>query len=1184
MYSWTDEQKKAIEAFGTPVIVSAAAGSGKTAVLVERTVSILCDESKNIPADSLLAVTFTNDAAAQMCEKLSAEIDLRADKEPENAWIQRQQALLKLAEIETINSFCFGMVKDNLSETDFQSGVRIIEENEAGMMTDRALTEVLEREYAERPENMEDLISVFCRENDSNLRRLILQLYRFLRTLPFKDVWISKTLRSFRDGSFGEEILNTLNKKISEKRKSLLELSRQLERLADMLEYHSAVKSAMKENAATAKAAIDCTRELDFSEILDISKNITWRALTGRQKKEEKELQSETELSIYESAKELNTQLKDEFKELSRLCLISKEDIISEAEMNADYLEKLFDICKKLEDEVYEKKVEKNALDFSDTELLTVKLLIDCDENGRLERTPLCKEIVGSGRFKIILIDEFQDVNDLQEVIFKAISDTEDLSEIGKNVFAVGDMKQAIYRFRQANPMIFTRTRERGKNPDSPVRELLLRKNFRSRGAVLDFCNYIFSSLMSESLGETEYTDEEKLFLGSDYITPDKPVEIILTESGDEDINEVEFIAAARKIRRMIDEKEQVKDGEGFRCCRPSDFCILTRKNVAASDITEIFAAEGLKVLSSEASGYLKSREISLLLNLLAIISNPMQDVPLASVMLSPILGFTDDEIASLRLLSSDSRLYKIVLGVTSGDYPAEEELFKKCLETESLIKRLGVYSSGMTLTRLIRKIYDVTDIFSLASSYEDAEQKCANLYLLLEYARSYEQSSPDGAAGFLRFIDYISESGGDFEQALSVTETGDAVAVKTIHRSKGLEYPFVILCQTGRTFNRTDLNGALQLSSEHGAGLRFLDYSTLTKRPTAFWEYIREINNSEMMSEELRLLYVALTRAKERLIIMLEMSEKNIKRAESFSYSIQSHRVPAETAKKADCVSDWLLMALLKHPGFTALRSKLSAAPYADRSELPDIKVSPMPKKSDISLSSDAVISKPVPGLAEDLIRIFSQKTDSRLTETEAKLTVSEIVKDDALSFFPQVPGLDESLEEFSAAKKGTLTHRFMQYCDFDLAKADCEKEIKRLTDLGIFTHHESEAIERKSVEGFFASEIYKRLEKSGNILRERRFIVKFDDIETEKELNELYNGTDGMLQGVADCLFEEPDGYVLVDYKTDRVKTVNELSERYALQISLYKAAFAAILDKPIKCGYIYSFRLGEGIEISC
>lgn len=1184
MYNWTDEQLAAINAMGSPIIVSAAAGSGKTAVLVERTIRLLCDPKLNIPADTLLAVTFTNDAASQMSQKLSQEIDLRAELDPDNEWIQRQQALLRLAEITTINAFCYNIVKDNLSDTDFQSGVRILEENETNMLTDRALTAVLETEYSDHPEEMEELISLFCRENDVTLRKMILQLYRFLRSLPFQKHWTDGIIRSLRDGSKVREVLAYFDDCAREETGLIQSTLFRLRSCAEALEFHSAAKRALLENCAIAEAILEKIGQATRDETAKVLGELKWKAMSGAQTKIEKESKSELEEGLYRAAGECNAHLKKQFEELAELYRFSEESTYADAEKIAASFEKLVRLCELLEDEVHRMKVERNALDFADTELICVSLLTKCDESGVITRTPLAKEIVSSKRYKVILIDEFQDVNNLQEVIFKAISDTDDLSEIGKNVFVVGDVKQAIYRFRQANPLIFMNTRAQGKSDKSCVRELLLTRNFRSRGSVLEFCNYVFGALMSERLGEINYTADEALVRGFDFVTPDEPTEIIVVnDDGSEEFSTVEFTAVARRIRQMLNDGVEVQDGETLRLCRPSDFCVLSRTNVSGSEISEIFASEGLKILSNDTSGYLKSREISVLLNLLAIVSNPMQDVPLASVMLSPIMGFSDDELASIRLFSRKDKLYKVMLAVSKGEYSADETLVKKCTDAVALLKRLGIYASGLTLTRLIRRIYDVTDIFAIASAYEDAEQKCANLYLLLEYARGYEQSSPDGIAGFLRYIDYISKSGGDFEQALTVTEADDAVVIKTVHRSKGLEYPFVFLCQTKKRFNQTDLNGAMQLNLQKGVGLGFLDYSTLLKHPTAFREYVKNANKSELLSEELRLLYVALTRAKERLFIVLDLSDKAIKRAAELSYEIDSYHIPSAVAQKAVCTADWLLLALMKHPGFTALRSKLDQSIYCDREEiLPKINVCTMPQSAAQELKADGEEAVADPELVEELVDNFSAHSSDRMTKNEAKLTVSEIVKDNALTFFPRVPSLDESLEEFTAAQRGTITHRFMQYCDFSRASVDLESEIERLTAGNIFTMREAEAINRSSVAKFFSSNIYRRLSKSKNVLRERQFIVRFEDICVDESLREIYSGTDGMLQGIADCLFEEDDGYVLVDYKTDRVTNTVELTERYQGQLELYKAAFDVLLDKPVKSSYIYSFRLGEGVEV--
>ncbi len=569
-----------------------------------------------------------------------------------------------------------------------------------------------------------------------------------------------------------------------------------------------------------------------------------------------------------------------------------------------------------------------------------------------------------------------------------------------------------------------------------------------------------------------------------------------------------------------------------------------------------------------------------MLLNLLSIINSPMHDLPLASVMLSSIMGFSDDDLAVIKLCDKKARLYKNVLAISNGEFNVAESIANKCRQAVALIKKLRVYAAGMPLTRLIKKVYDVTDMFSIAARYEDGEQKLANLYLLLEYAQSFEASSDDGIAGFLRYIDYVSSTGGDFEQAYTVTETDDCVIVKTIHRSKGLEYPFVFLCQLGKKINKSDTHGKLHLNYEHGAGLRFLDYSTLSKRSTIFADYISSKNEQEMLSEELRLLYVAATRAKEQLFVVLTDPEKI---AAKYASSITSFKIPSVISFDALTAADWVVMALLKHPKFKELYDFNTFNDNVTKEDrLPPVIIEKyVPTGAGNIAQEETAAGVPIPELVERLKNNYTYSYDTRLTEHEAKVSVSELVSDDPVSFFPRVTRLDDTLGELSAAEKGTLTHRFMQFADYSHAQSDLGAEIERLKSLGVFTEKEANAINRQSVEQFFCSEIYTRLSQSKNVLREKQFIVRFCDISVDEALKEVYNNTDGMLQGIADCLFEEDDGYVLIDYKTDRVKTTEELLARYSKQLALYKAAFDALLNKPVKSAYIYSFVLKKGIE---
>ncbi len=1189
MPNWTDEQKSAINAYGSPVIVSAAAGSGKTAVLVERTIRLLCDESLNIPANALLAVTFTNDAASQMRQKLSAALENAALDSPDSTWIQRQQSLLRLADICTINSFCFDMVKNNLSKTEFQSGVRIMEEKESQMVASLALNAVMENAYIQRPDKTERLISLFCCEDDAPLREMVTDLYKFLRSLPFGRLWADKTLSSLEDGSMLKRVTDDFMNDAQKEADALKLICDRLKSITDSLANRAAASQRLYKNCEYAADLVRTVREGDWDRCREALSCLSWVSMTGaNQTKLEKQSSTHEDALMYENAKRCLDSLKGKASDLAGMFPCSLSQAKDECKIVIDCFSALLELAYELEGEVMRRKIEKNAVDFADTELITVRLLADCHSDGSLTRTQLAEEIYRSGRYKLILIDEFQDVNNLQEVIFKAISDTTDMKSIGKNVFVVGDVKQAIYRFRQANPKIFMDTRKMAQNHESGVTEMLLTKNFRSRKSVLDFANYIFSSLMTEQLGEVDYTEQEELVNGAEFEGSDIPCGIITVNSDDcasGDGAAAEFSAVAKKIRRMIDTGVTVRDENGVRPCRAGDFCVLTRNNITDDSLSESFKAQGLKIMSESVSGYLESREISLMLNLLRITVSPMRDIPLASVMLSPLMGFTDDEIALVKLHNKKNRLYKNILELSkSAD---EGELCGKCRDAVGLVKRLRVYSASMPLTSLIKKIYDVTDIFSMAAAYEDGNQKRANLYLLLEYAGDYERSSNEGVAGFLQYIGYILKTGGDFARALTVTETEDAVNVKTMHKSKGLEYPFVFLCRLTKKFNFTDVYDKLQLNADCGVGVSFYDYSTLSRRRTVFADYIRKKNTEELLSEELRLMYVALTRAKEGVFIVLDINKKTLNAAQSYCYELSSHVVPKSLSGRAKCMQDWLVMALMKHPEFSCVRDFMPGEPFTDAgAALPEILIENSAlcdSESAISLSDkDKSLPECDASLADRIFKSFEYKNDKRLCENEAKISVSELVKDDALSFFPRVPDLGDAVKELTAAQKGTVMHKFMQLADYAAAAKNLESEISRMNLSGVLSQKEADSIDRKSLSAFFESDIYRRMSASKNVLREKSFIVRFTDISAGEELASIYAGTDGMLQGIADCIFEEDDGYVIVDYKTDRVKSLEELKDRYSMQLMLYKAAFDIILDKPVKSCCIYSYKLAQGIEV--
>ncbi|MFA5657921.1 MAG: helicase-exonuclease AddAB subunit AddA [Oscillospiraceae bacterium] len=1202
---WTEDQLFAINTTDKAVIVSAAAGSGKTAVLIERTIRLLCDETKKIPADRLLAVTFTNDAASQMREKLDIAIAERIEHSPVNEWLQLQQVKLQTAKISTINSFCFNLVKENIHNFDISSGVRILDETEYAVMKANALDAVLEKYYSEKPDMMKQLLGTFCLDSDKNLAEIIMQLFEFSRSLPFKESWFKNALKGFEKDSelqsfWKSVILDELKDGIM----SLYTAVLKAKKYADSLSFHTKAKNIIDSDVIYAESLLNDCDYNNWDNAINLINSILWERFSKAADKSPDKKVSEAENAIVEYIHTIRKNYLDSYKKFKGLFSYSQAQIEQDMEKSRDVLKALLEISDALWNELWAQKVLKNAIDFADVEILSIRLLARETENG-IEKTELAKSLVSSGEYAIILIDEYQDVNNLQDIIFKMLSDSEENNIIGRNMFVVGDVKQSIYRFRQANPKIFIQTGKDASKPENSgfITQIRLKKNFRSRKCVIDFVNFVFERIMSEKTGEVFYNEDEALDLGASYDDREVSTEIILIDTASEDDSEdgeentplEESEAVAYRIRKMLDEGYPVWEGGTLRPCRQSDFCVLMRSKTVTKNFIKAFKEAGLSVLSEELTGYLRSREISILINMLSVIDSPINDTAMASVLLSPLFMFDADELSQMKILFPHNRLYTAITKITGGalseKYGGEFSVIEeKCRCAYKKISELRFSSSSLTLERLISRIYDSTDFFSVASAFSDGKQKRANLRLLLEYANAYDDSINGGLSGFIRYINTIFKNKKDFNQAGEISARTDAVEIKTIHKSKGLEYPFVFLCRTSTSFTKQkqELSKQLLINLSGGIGLHLKDVTNHFKYSTLAYDAVKKISKNEMLSEEMRLLYVALTRAKERLFITFLRKKSTDGKIKRLADEISSAGgISPSISASAESMQDWLTMAFLTYENdyFKQFCSDDIQLPVYKTEAIIDFV--PPPDKPFEAADEETAEEKSDDFFCEktydEIKRYINFEYDFSLSEKTAKLSVSEVAKEDSpLEFFYAVPALNEEKGKLSAAEKGTATHSFMELCDFKSAEISVEDEAARLVERGLLTKKQGQAINISSVKAFFGGEFYKRLKISSNIMKETQFIVKISDMKLGDALLSEYNGTDGMLQGIADCVFEEEDGYVLVDYKTDNVKSTEELTERYVTQLKLYKAAFELILDKPVKSCYIYSFRLEEGIEV--
>ncbi len=1182
MSQWTKEQLDAITARGTGVIVSAAAGSGKTSVLVERLLGILSDTENKIPADRLVVVTFTNDAAEQMKQRLSAALSEKIAREPGNLWLCRQQSLLRTAKISTIHSFCFDLIRENIQSLDVSAGFRILDDTEEMLLKRKAMENVFEKLYGEKPEETERLAGFFSgsRRGDEELEAAVLKLYEFLMSIPFYNDWLKNAADRYKNGF--DPSTDTLAKLC------LDSLGDTYSRLLRQAEYAGKLYFEL---CGKVSDAIEAETERIRLMLKNLGSTVLdWDGRVAQPPQPKTRISfprnmSDSEKETAERIKDIRNRYKKELDKAGE-GIFRREEIADDYRVHAEILESLNDVILLFCAELDKLKAEKNALGFSDAEQLAIRLLAEKNEDGSIVGTKLAREL--SDYYGMIMIDEFQDANNNQDLIFKLLSKDGTAERGGTNLFAVGDVKQSIYSFRQANPKLFTNALKvsesyTGTDFSGTNAAILLNRNFRSSGAVIDFVNYVFGCVMSKAAGEIDYTESEALVKGLDYPESDRTTEILIVPDCDDDSGNAEARAAAAKIKRLVS-TETVFDKGMERPCRPGDFCILLRNNKQAETYVAELSAAGIKAYAEEPAGYLESREISVLTSMLAVVDNPMQNIPLAAVLMSPMFMLTAEDMSRLAAVkgADEERYFRTVKLVLEGGTEIEKgtSLYGKLEKFMAMFNKLRYCAASQTLERFIRTIYDSTDFLSAVQVYKDGSRKRANLRLLLDVADSYEKNSGGGLSGFVRYLNMIIRRGGDLKRASAVSAAEDVVSVKTIHKSKGLEYPFVFLCGSSGHFNEEDLKRRIQINADCGIGFKIQDREKLKLYDSFPQTVLRVLGRSGLKSEELRLLYVALTRARERIFITVP----DTKRVRSEIASVRSEIIteggvtPAVSAG-ARSMLDWIAMAMLVHPDGEWFR---------DGEFVPIRKTDAAVRvcKADSTEENAAVSEKEETALPDEdkvkrLLDCFAFSSDSGLTDKSAKITVTEIAKSgDADRLYLRRPEFAEA-GGLTAAEKGTAMHTFMQYADFSAAEADPAAEAERLAEYGLLSPDESRSLNIEQISVFFASELYARIKKSDSIRREQKFLIKKYDAALDDNRLMEYNDN-SMLQGIADCMFEEDGEIVLIDYKTDRGAGEKVLAERYDLQIKLYAAALGKIFGKRVKEAYLYSFALGRAIKI--
>ncbi|MDE6019386.1 MAG: helicase-exonuclease AddAB subunit AddA [Ruminococcus sp.] len=1205
--AWTSQQQTAINARGSGYIVSAAAGSGKTSVLVERLTNIIADSNNPVPVEKMIVVTFTVDAAAEMRQRLSASLECAMAKDPENSWLRRQQMLLPSANISTIHAFCFNLIREHIDDSEITSNFRILDDSEQKILISRATDIAISQWHKERQDDMKILWKAFCNKSDIPLEEVIKDMHDFFGSIPFKSIWLENTLASYSKPESQNIYFQNL---IDSLRREALSVKHLCEHAVNSAAYIYEENNNVLEWVTIDFDAITMLCRL-LSDHFPDKKYISEYALkimerhTGRRYPSirKKDVQSTVK---FDEVRTLRLQYDEKLSDILKRITTMLPYFESDMKEHMKILPLLYELENDMSKILWKIQVEKNALSFDDGERLALKILSQTDKNGNIAPSETALEI--AKYYELIMIDECQDSNNRQDYIFKLISKnnvdkTTGKLRYGNNIFMVGDVKQCIYQFRNANPRNFSNASKEAaiydENSNDPLKLIRLSKNFRSSGQVTSFVNFLFSTVMTERCGEISYTEEEWLYKGADRYdkmsTEQQETEIAILPINDDIQNDPSSEYTAATISRMIKECYPVMEKDGsVRPCRADDFCILLRNKEPAKVYAKALSRFGIPVKSIEETGYLRSKEISIMLNLLRIIDNPLLETPMAAVMLSPMFSFTADDIAKIRLANKNLRLYSSMCLMLEKGH-SDKELLIKCKHLHDTINELRLDSTLYSLEELIRRIYETTDFMSVMQLYKDGEKKRANLHLLLMYVRSYEENTQGGISGFLRYADNMLDKGRDLMQSSSVDSSDIAVSIKTMHGSKGLEFPFVFICRTDTSFSEQDNMKKLSCTDLYMAGMRLQNPDTFEKYQSLPHLIIQKEKKRQQRSEEMRLLYVALTRARQKLFIPLRYSDVEKKKLSVYAELLASDDNRSKSlALEANTMSDWIWISLIYRgdnqlhelvPEIIEIKNK--------KNDFAELKINYINEYiiEDDHITSDKSMEAPSIKVIKDIKENINFEYNSKEINRISLMSVSAISKANASESLtlkrPQC--ICNEIKELTGAEHGTAVHSFFQYAVFSKAECDPEGELKNLWQSGFITEEQMKTVRIKEIKPFFKSNLYNRIKKSPIIYRERKFLIRISDIGIPKNINNddlkmlcEYRESGSMIKGIIDLAFIENNSFVLVDYKTDFASSEKELTDKYKMQLYIYSLALRQITGKDVSECLIYSTHFGKEIRV--
>ena len=1343
---WTQEQQNVIDSRGGNLLVAAAAGSGKTAVLVERIIQMILNSDLKIDIDKLLVVTFTNAAASEMRERIGDAISKKLDENPEDEHLQDQLVLLNKASITTIHSFCLEVIKSNFHKINLDPNFRIGDETECSLMKLEAIDETFDILYEQNDEEFCYLVDCYAeKRGDSNLQNLILSIYSFVMASPYPKVWLKESAEDFNitddfdfaTSKWAKAILETVKIQMEGIEKSLCKAIEDVYGIDELVTF-------------TDKLKIEYEKIKEILYACDTSWSDAYRQISSmtfeNYAKGVKRIPKDAPSYIKEEkdkAKKIRDNAKKSIEKI-KTSVFNKnyDDLKDEIKFLYPIVKSLSDVVLMFEQIYSQKKRDKGIIDFNDIEHFALQILTETDENGDFVFDEEGKNIPSDialeyrEKFYEIFIDEYQDSNQVQEVILSTIAKQKE-----PNRFMVGDVKQSIYRFRQAKPEIFLQKYATyDTDLSSKYKKIMLYKNFRSRKEVVDSVNYIFEHIMSKNLGEIDYNEEEKLNLGANFeeVEDEKIIlggatEIHLmekkvpeVEDPDEEEEEGEDLDASQIEARMVGKiiRDIMRPNENCEIMQVFDKKLETYRNVEYKDIVillratsawaPVFAEElinmDIPTYADMGQGYFETMEIQVIMSFLKVIDNPMQDIPLIAILRSPIYGFTPEDFIDIRITDKKVSFYEAMMmfvgekidlsneeeqdiaedeisddigneiidvnineensyvdadmddyyqniNYEDFEYENEEFIYNDEVMYESYIsenveddliyeinsniegdeesqkselelkvrrflddlKELQEKSMYMSTDEFLWYIYTNSGYYAYCGALPGGSQRQANLRILFERAKQFEETSFKGIFNFINFISKLKKSNSDMGSAKTLGENANVVRIMSIHKSKGLEFPIVICSGMGRNFNTMDFRKDVLYHHELGYGPQIVDFERRISYPSIAKEALKCKINIENISEEMRILYVALTRAKEKLIIT-----SSIKDIEQNMHKWSSNISTEKMVSKYDILNgknymDWMMPAIIKHKDLEDIRETYNLSTSISMEDESKWSVKTW-SRDDIDFEKHEK-----EGIREVLNTMDLSQHDTEYYEQiekklnfeypylgvvkkAASISVTEIKKrqeeyeeqEDSLGLYkhkttlkkPKFLSESQKSEKITGARRGTIVHLIMEVLDFE--KVNTESEIKaQIQDLvkrRIITEKESQVLSPRKIMRFFKSPIAKRMLSSKFVKREQKIYtqIKMNDIYLNDEIfknnRETYENESVMLRGVIDLYFEEDDGLVILDYKTDFVDKNNkkEIIHKYKKQIEIYADVLSKLTGKKVKEKYLYLFGIDEQVKV--